>query len=143
MKPEELMIGDWVQCEYHENIVADAEMHPCKIFAVCINNGNFVDLYDTKTKEVDIEVRTDDCKPIPITSEILKKNFEKKVFYDIYGIYDDYFDFDIRLLTDGYYMCNYHNCEFNLPDTQIVGIGYVHELQHVLRLCGINKMIEL
>lgn len=80
------------------------------------------------------------CKPIPISEEILAKNFEKKTHW---GIFEDYFDFTIREFNDGMYVVNYDCCEMNLPGTQIVGICWVHELQQVLRLLGIKKEIEL
>ncbi len=78
--------------------------------------------------------------PIPITPEILEKNFEKKTYY---GIFDDYYDFEIREYSDGMYIINYHSCEMALPPTQIVGICFVHELQHCLALLGIGRQIEL
>lgn len=82
-------------------------------------------------------VRESLLRPIPLTPEILEKNFEKKA---LWGIYDDYYDFTIRE-WDGMFIVNYHYCEIPMPDTQIVGISWVHELQHALRLCGIEKEI--
>lgn len=77
--------------------------------------------------------------PIPLTAEILEKNFNKKTFY---GIFDDYFDFDIREYSDGIYIVTYHCCEMNLPDQCII-LSFVHELQHFLNHCGILKEIVL
>lgn len=51
-------------------------------------------------------------------------------------------DFTIRE-WNGMFIVNYHYCEIPMPDTQIVGISWVHELQHFLRLCGIEKEIQL
>jgi len=82
----------------------------------------------------------DEIVGIPITAEIIQRNFEKKTHY---GIFDDYFDFEIREYSESIYIVNYHSCEFSLPTTQIVGISFVHELQHALRLCGIEKEIVL
>ena len=82
-------------------------------------------------------VRESLLRPIPLTPEILEKNFEKKA---LWGIYDDYYDFTIRE-WDGMFIVNYHYCEIPMPDTQIVGISWVHELQHALKLCGIEKEI--
>lgn len=78
--------------------------------------------------------------PIPITPEILEKNFEKKTYY---GIFDDYYDFEIREYNEGMYIINYHSCEMAFPPTQIFGICFVHELQHCLALLGIDRQIEL
>jgi hypothetical protein len=78
-------------------------------------------------------------EPIPLTPEILEKNFEKKTFY---GIYDDYFDLDIWEYSDGLYIVTYHSCEFNIPD-QTIHLSWVHELQHFMRHCGIEKEITI
>lgn len=87
-----------------------------------------------------------DIKPIPITPEILKKN---GFYYDteddsfiirssIYGnlIYqiricniDDKGYFQVYILTD---LCSTTIC-----------IEYVHDLQHLLRLCKVDKEIKL
>lgn len=111
MKANELMIGDWVKCgSRYMKVTQLAEDMDC-----------------------------DDIDPIPLTTEILEKNFEKKTFY---GIYDDYFDLDIREYSDGLYIVTYHSCEFNIPD-QTIHLSWVHELQHFMRHCGIEKEIEL
>ena len=80
-----------------------------------------------------------DISEIPITEEILEKNFEKKTFY---GIYDDYFDLSIREYSDSIYVVTFHNCDASFPD-QIVTLCFVHELQHFLHHCGIEKEIML
>lgn len=78
-----------------------------------------------------------DCTPIPLTQEILEKNRafknhlmgEQRHFtYNLYGfellaIYDADFSFQIN--------------------TGARKMKYVHELQHALKLCGIEKTIEL
>ena len=122
MKANELMIGDWVR-----NDLNQVE----KVFELRETQAmlSYNDLYNYE-----------DLQPIPLTSEILKNNFEKKTMY---GIFDDYFDLDIREFNDGMYIVNYHCCEMPMPDTQIVGICYVHELQHALHFLGIDKEFQL
>ena len=78
-------------------------------------------------------------EPIPITQDFLEKNFEKKTFF---GIFDDYFDLTIREYSDSLYIVDYHCCEMALPD-QHVTVCFVHELQHFLTHCGIDKEIIL
>lgn len=87
----------------------------------------------------DIDVFIEDVTPIPITDVFLRMNFEKKTFY---GIFDDYFDLDIREYSDGLYIVTYHSCEFNIPD-QTIHVSWVHELQHFLNHCGITHEIKL
>lgn len=86
-----------------------------------------------------IELDISELDAIPLTPEIMEKNFEKKTFY---GIYDDYFDLDIREYSDGLYIVTYHSCEFNIPN-QTIHLSWIHELQHFMRHCGIEKEIRL
>jgi hypothetical protein len=73
-----------------------------------------------------------DCEPILLTPEILEKN----------GFSDDYRLDDL----------SYAQCRGDVIGIHISGkngcmdemyFNYVHEVQHALRLCGINKNIEL
>ena len=118
----DLMIGDWVRNDL----------------------GEIQRIEEIRQKDVMLSYNDyysyDEIDQIPLTTEILEKNgFEKKTFY---GIYDDYFDFDIREYSDGIYIATYHSCEFNIPD-QTIHLSWVHELQHFMRHCGIEKEIEL
>ena len=123
MERQDLMIGDWVRNEF-----GDAEQ------VQEIGSGlvmlAYNDLY-----------QYDDIQPIPLTGEILEKNFEKKGTR--YGIFDDYFDFEVREYNDGMFIVNYHCCEMSLPDTQIASICHVHQLQHAMNICGVEKEITL
>jgi hypothetical protein len=121
MKANELMIGDWVKCKDPK----------CE--------GHQIDLIDLGNEEVGLDGEIDnfeDICPIPITQEILEKNgfvFNHDIFDGIYPmvniIYCDY-----KLLADdGKYI--------NGGETN--NIKYVHELQHALKLCGIEKEIVL
>ena len=136
MEAKTLMIGDWIS---HESSIGEKKgrimtLHVNRhidgddVAEVAYDNGEWQTFRDMAQ-----------IKPIPLTKEILEKNFEKKTFY---GIYDDYFDLDIREWSDGIYIVTYHSCEMNIPD-QTVNVCYLHELQHFLRLVGIEKEIEL
>ena len=81
------------------------------------------------------------ASPIFITQKFLEKNFDGDGFE--YGIFEDYFNVTIREDNDGTYSFNYHITEMDLPDTSIANICYVHELQHALCSCGIEKELEL
>lgn len=67
-------------------------------------------------------------KPIPLTEEILEKNgFKQGEFINDY-ILDD---------------ATFYLVEFNhsyLYEESDIEINYVHELQHLLRLCGLNEL---
>lgn len=75
-------------------------------------------------------------EPIPLTKEILEKNGWKKE--DVFGSLIKYrFNGPIDIETGGetfrlsnnYFFCG--------------GIHYVHELQHALRMCGVEKDITI
>ena len=76
---------------------------------------------------------------IPLTAEILEANFEKKGAN--FGIFDDYFDFELHEYNDGTWLVTYHCCEMSLPDEQVL-IFHVHQLQHFMRHCGIEKVLN-
>jgi len=129
MKANELMIGDWVV--YNGDV---DYINPIKIEGMDIATGMCV------TTDRD-DVGFDGVWPIYLTAEILEKNGawcehnigyvmeegENEIIYDL-------FDHKLRILKNR---------------EQILNLEYlwdemcVHELQHALRLCNIEKEIEL
>lgn len=86
----------------------------------------------------------DEAQPIPLTPEILEKNGFEKNSANYYRIV-----INKKLAGDGFEMQEISVSEKNLLliftstcDVRI-NIKHVHELQHVLRLCGIDKEIIL
>ena len=135
MKANELMIGDFLR---YKQDFPYAHLQG-KIVKVCGVDGR-VDVRTINDGKFHESEHPNWLEPIPLTPEILEKNgFEKKTFY---GIYDDYFDLDIREYSDGLYIVTYHSCEFNIPD-QTIHLSWVHELQHFMRHCGIEHDIKL
>lgn len=99
------------------------------------------------------QVKVDILEPIPLTREILEKNGFVCVEVGDNGIgtpakYRNRFEkwecrtqwhtFHVFIdrITNRYTMNAVHS-------NHIEGMQYVHELQHALRLCGIDKEIEL
>ena len=122
MKANELMIGDWVNETYE---AVDGNMYEQE------KQVGIHDFNDAKNFE-----------PIPITPEILEKNgFE----YDEEG----------RVLTDNlvFWINDFRYIEYNPFNKAFLILGvsstfdgtciYVHELQHALRLCKIDKEVKL
>lgn len=110
MKANELMIGDWVLLDFPYPPTCKSPRRICLDDMIRIWQGA-------------------DCKPIPLTTEILEKNFpkaEKVAWWHA----DDYDDADDRIHISG----------------SAIGINgfmwYVHELQHALRLCGLNDLAD-
>lgn len=82
-------------------------------------------------------------EPIPLTPEILEKNgLEKDNHGRLYGEYfdeDSSQDLEITVASKtGEVWWSY-----NWNEYYIIRLRYVHQLQHALRLCGIEKEIEL
>lgn len=132
MRAEELMIGDWVN----------------------LSKGNWSE--NRQVELIDIEMIAESvylAEPIPLTPEILEKNgfeTEDDVHFSIQGQSDMLELLLVELPFDGYYFdivrtektinkCN-QRCYI---DRYFASIDYIHQLQHALRLCGINKEIEL
>lgn len=125
MKPEELMIGDWVL--YNDKM-------SCKITALCKDRP----VFDTLLGYQDWSVPYEKLTPILLTVEILEKNgFRKESYIEVVGGLDTYYlgeeigCFRIHRLQKGCY-------QFGLAK-----INFVHQLQHALRLCGIDKEIKV
>ena len=135
MKVEELMIGDWVKIS-HLNKIG-------KVYRIDRANGKgngFAAVIDGDYYEGNLE-------PIPLTTEILEKNGFEKTWQDNF-VYDNE---DIGLIitfhpketnyTNGIY--DYIDIEKGCVTITEMPIEFVHQLQHALRLCGIEKEIEL
>ena len=122
MEAEDLMIGDWVyNHRYWECPIV--EIHKNSAIVIARHYG-------------EEEFLLSELRPIPLTTEILEKNgfvydSEDKLFEDIYPrismLYAQY-----RLVENG-----------GINYGEMSEIKYVHQLQHALRLCGIDKEIEL
>ena len=124
MKTSELMIGDYVKYQGHIYIVEE------------ISAKGWVHLIHPETK-VRVNMASDYIidllEPIPLTPEILKRN-GFKYFEDAnaYILLTD--DLDCVILTlNGLTVIFHWN---NMP------IMCVHQLQHVLRLCGLNDLAD-
>lgn len=134
MKASDLMIDDWVYCHQPE----------CK--------GHRIDYIHEADEEVgaDGEIYSiDDIDPIPLTPEILEKNGMKpfeidkltskataKWWHKSGDFFIKQYHFKHHNFEPSYsFGCNNH--------TLIEGIEYVHELQHALKLCKIEKEIKL
>lgn len=128
MKATELMIGDWV---YDHDI----------------NKQHKVAAQDLLL--LDEGIMTENVfEPIPLTLEILQKNgFETdgEAIWASFCPEDN--EFALEISEPNYYD---ENCgergywwTINACEYSIIPLRYVHELQHALRLCGIEKEIVL
>lgn len=117
MDIKDLMIGDWVYSKHHEKNI---QIKPYDFFVHCHCNSGSVAVLSTIVSGKDFE-------PIPLTEDILVKNG--------WFALDEYrYEGDIALAKE--------SSGFRLKNTNIC-VNSVHELQHLLRLCGASKEIEL
>lgn len=121
MKVSELMLGDWVLDTRTNN--------PLRV-------NPFM-----------AEMEVPEWEPIPLTPEILEKNgFElDKAVEDYYCIYDG-IDNRVSLCNGKEYMNSDNEWNVHIDSEDYCTIAnceltYVHELQHILRLCKIDKEI--
>lgn len=147
MKANELMVGDWIYA-----IDDNGEKHPCRANNLeydYINkrDGFCVDFYGTGYNPELPDVAFN-VEPIPLTSEILEKNGFVKYDggYKIFKSNDEnyYFGFESIFFNEEINLLNVTKETCDGKQTSIKGyFNYVHELQHALKLCGIEKTIEL
>ena len=137
MKANELMIGDWVR-------LTDPIAEGMQVQVLAIGRFGGITFYDGIT---------DHIEPIPLTTEILEKNgfhkgaylaaqcYIKEANHIVYSMLLENGDQVVTLVY-----CNGKN------ELEVITIGrgvnfdnvrYVHELQHALHLCGIEKDIKL
>ena len=146
MKANELMIGDWVWYNNQPHQIRqlgifgenrDGDDYP----AVCVGKPNGVGLI----------LERNEIEPIPLTLEILEKNgfVANKHIYP-YPYYE-YINKEDKLKV-GFAFPQGNRTSYKDPwvyiDSERVFVEhlpcmFVHQLQHALRLCGIEKEIEL
>ncbi|MBR5030871.1 MAG: hypothetical protein IKT03_05580 [Muribaculaceae bacterium] len=131
MNIRELMIGDWV----------DINGLPVQVFELAYNHNEkemTIGILDPQGEIYSAFYGYDHIEPIPLTPEILEKNFSSTAYW--YFIGTDKFCFRIDKYKDKWDL--YFGRDGKGTNLRIK-INYVHELQHALRLCGIDKEIEL
>lgn len=129
MKANELMTGDWVlikrtpNCEYPYKI--------CSINNYSILGEDYADWIEVEAGE---EINLEDIKPIPLTAEILEKNgYTQSLLPKGYAYkFEDDRVMTLERFADYWVVRIYGN---QIP----MECRSVHELQHALRLCGIDK----
>lgn len=153
LRAEELMVGDWVYMKAHRGF--DSQY----IKVESIPDPSSDTLYGhigayPISEDMDFrDIEDSHLEPIPITQEILEKNGFTNYGESWFIPHDDknkresvmvgfHMYCTVINITKGnnaYYKevpCKYRCCAENRH-------VYIHELQHCLKLCGIDKTIEL
>ena len=119
---KDLMIGDWVRVPDLDKYVRVNAVYPTMI---CPNPHD---------DDVHPVIGDEYLQPIPLTKEILKRN-GWILEWGLEWNNDDAIDLMAKWEDDRFW--------WFLGDTPVAAINYVHELQHALKLCGIEKEIKL
>lgn len=147
MTQKDLQIGDWV---YRIDKKAPV---PVKIIGIEVANYDKMEyVVDVLNKnEHNIHLYLDEIEPIPLTTEILEKN-EFVVNKHVYPYpYYEYINEENKLKV-GFAFPQGNRTSYKDPwvyiDSKRVFVEhlpcmFVHELQHTLKLCGIEKEIIL
>ena len=162
MKANELMVGDWVYMKAHRGF--DAQYIKVESIPDSSSDTHYghIGAYPI-SEDMDFrDIEDSHLKPIPLTPEILEKNgFVMDKEEKTHGI-------TYHILIPTGYEANSYTIQITLykepicgvsvllkiwgwippydggiNDIHLCGAKYVHELQHALRLCGIDKEIVL
>ena len=136
-----LMIGDWVSVNGLPAQVAELAYK---------DNELTIGVYDSKGEIYTCYCGLDSVEPIPLTAAILEKNGFLKQSDDYmryFKAYDENYYFGFESIS---YFFDTKIAKITKEDKQS-GLQervefvcqYVHELQHALKLCNIDKTIEL
>lgn len=154
MKVNELMIGDWVKIKTY-GISDKYEMTETYIYVkvVGIGSGLIIVELNNDIKEPYRIYENTKIVPIPLTSEILETNgfiYQKNSGAFIVYVEESYSNQTVEVtlfnVESKFRNIQLHICESNSSQETILHLmkcNYVHQLQHTLRLCGIEKEIIL
>lgn len=138
LRIQDLSIGDWVQAKQAKVDYDDPDLTP-PMKIVAIDNREPKQAYVDLAFDDGVVVHSafvEDLRPVLITPEILEKNGVPHIINDVWAYDEDYqlswFENGRTILT------NYSNM-------QVVSFfaKYIHQLQHALRLVGLDKEITL
>jgi hypothetical protein len=126
MNTTELMIGDWVSVE---------DLIRCRVDKIF---QDYVVCLDKRDNEI-----IGNIMPIPITVEILEKNGFEQTGDSTFSISDDGMRFNVTWWSKTMFNVGFYRRGNNSPSEQCcLNVCYVHELQHALRLCGMNELAD-
>lgn len=133
MEANELMIGDYLRTRFSKKIIRVKEIKQSCIYTE--DNG----------------YEYNEIEPIPLTTEILEKNgFGKYPFHNIKGQHQWSWWLNMSTCVSLWYRELNDDPKDGMMvrvDSPLVNIcirvDYLHQLQHAIKLCGIEKEIEL
>lgn len=146
MKAEELMVGDWVHYKMYlgKDGIYEKDIRINNIYGSEVN-------CELRGYEIISGKRSSNLYPIPLTSEILEKNgFKYTDNHTLQGsntyllrYEQNGFDYTITYKLDDWFAVDSYDDRMYRIFEMETGRWCVHQLQHALKLCGINKEIVL
>ncbi len=146
MKIKELMIGDWLQ--YYD----------CNLKKQCYAQVTSIQAdgaeHFVQTSDSDIYYLVEEYKPIPLTGAILQRNGfvylpaevtlfgATEHFDDAYILKVEDRQITIQGYSDFLHRVTFSNTANNIGWFDMGAFRHVHELQHALRLCGMNDLAD-
>lgn len=147
------MVGDWVM---------RMNDHPIKIEEILVNDDGYAINGIWDYHELRSWINIDDINPIPLTAEILEKNGFKKYeedyhneyvcekcdetsYYEVVICWKDSYDngaldaFNHVQWDEGWKLDIVSEGSYNKGWCKTI---YLHELQHALRLCGLDELAD-
>ena len=146
MKATDLMIGDW--------LIPATKNTPDRVHELTYQedmSGKYDVVEFENNRNVFFYISF--CKPIPLTVEILKKNDFAYCNDDggCYGYFEESYSNQTMEIALFHVKSEYRNVQLHIREENhkeetmlhLMECNYVHQLQHVLKVCGIKKEIEL
>lgn len=139
---KDLMIGDWVNIYKFTNEEQQIkDLYPAKV--VSILQGDEKENYNIIECVYGTHIASrpaDTCLPIPLTAEVLEKNGWTKPASGRVWSRNNVPSFVLEEIDDGSFEVTTDTCS---DWGGLCMIRYIHELQHVLRMCGVDNEITL
>lgn len=127
MKAENLMTGDWVQNQ--DGLIKGRIVN--------------IDAYQNRVEFGAHTIDADFVYPIPLTSEILEKNSFLEVESIEYPSHSVGISFLYRNTSEGLRIFVQNACAGGPTCTMIKTCKYVHEVQHMIKMCDIERTFVL
>ena len=134
MEARDLMIGDWV---WYDN--QPHQIRQLGIFGENRNGEDYPAVCVGKPNGIGLILERNEIEPIPLTPEILERNGWVKNLYSV----ESYDNEELECLSLWVGEDGKNKWWWHVGVELVTPINYVHELQHALRLCGIEKEIIL
>ena len=127
------MIGDWVE------VILNSEKHFAQV--------QMIDGYGDNATSNEcvcdaIYYSIDELKPIQLTVEILGRNEFKENRFGMYELERQ--NLYLERCGDAYWFGrSFDGSDFyGYAVVRAIKVKYVHELQHILRMCGMNELVD-